>query len=67
MKIRIPLLKHKYSIYSQKRSWGKCPYCGKDKICYQIRTIESPKDTYGVPAWTCVGCMPNDMAEYYFC
>ena len=67
MKIRIPLLKRKYSIFSQARSWGKCPYCGKYKVCYKIRTIESPKDTYGVPAWICVGCMSNDMAEYYFC
>ena len=64
--MRIPLLKRKYSIYSQARSFGKCPYCGKYKVCYQITVIEPPKDTYGVPAWTCKRDMSNNLYEYYF-
>lgn len=65
--MRIPLLKRKYSIYSQARSWGKCPYCGKYKVCYQIRIIESPKDTCGVSEWICKSCLSNNQYEYYFC
>ena len=64
--MRINLPKRKYSIYTQKRSFGRCEFCGKYRVCYEIRTIESPKDTYGVPAWTCKRDMSNEEWEYYF-
>ena len=64
--MRLKLLSRKYSIYKQKRSFGKCEFCGKYKLCYEIKVIESPKDTYGVPAWCCKRDMGNEQYEYYF-
>ena len=64
--MRIKLPSRKYSIYKQGRSYGKCEVCSKYKICYQIRVIEDPEDSYGRPAWICKRDMSNDEAEYYF-
>jgi len=65
MKIRINLLDRKYSIYKQKRSFGKCEMCNKYKINYQAQEVIDA-DGNQVPYWTCTRCMPNEMWEYYF-